>query len=680
MGAIIGSLYASGYSGKELDSIFRDVDFDDIISDNLPREAKTFYERENSEKYAIVLPVVNFKVKLPSALSRGQNAYAMISKLLLHVNNVDDFSKLPTPFFCIATNVETGKEVVLNKGNLAQSVMASGAFPSLFQPVHINNQILIDGGVVNNYPIDELKAKGVDIIIGVDVQDDLATRNDLTSAPEILFQINNFRTIREMKEKSKKTDVYIKPNIKGFNVVSFDSGKQLVNLGTEASIEHSESLKDIASNQVSKKVEQHRIRPIDSIKINEISIKGNKNYTRAYILGKLKFKASQKVSYNDFSKGVNNLVATNNFDNFFYDLKPSQYDEGYNMNTILKESSKSTFLKLGVHYDDLYKSSALINLTKKRTLGKNDVMSFDFILGDNVRYNFEYYIDNGFYWSVGLRSNFDEFNQSVAAETILASDQLAAINVNKLAVHVSDFTNQFYLQTLFRKDLSFTLGLEHKWLKVKTETILTDSNDDDTVFERSDYLSLFGKLKFDTYDDKYFPKKGFLFDGDFHTYFHSSDFNNDFSGFSIAKATIGFSQSITENLTVNLTSQGGFRIGEGTNRYLSFALGGYGANLINNYTPFFGYDFLSLTGNSFVKSTLTLDYEIFRKNHLNLAVNIANVEDNIFETTEWFSAADYTGYALGYSLETFIGPIEAKYSWSPETKKSFWFFNLGFWF
>ena len=173
-----------------------------------------------------------------------------------------------------------------------------------------------------------------------------------------------------------------------------------------------------------------------------------------------------------------------------------------------------------------------------------------------------------FYWSVGLRSRFDEFNQSVAAETILTSDQLASTNVNKLAIHVSDFTNQFYLQTLFRKDLSLTLGIEHKRLKVKTETILTNNNDDETVFEKSDYLSLFGKLKFDTYDDKHFPRKGFLFDGDFHTYFHSSDFNDDFSGFSIAKATIGYSQSFTRNLTANLTAQGGFRIGEGTKSLL----------------------------------------------------------------------------------------------------------------
>ncbi len=682
MGAIIGSLYASGYSGKQLDSIFKDVDFDNIISDNLPREAKTFYERENSEKYAIVLPIVDYKVKLPSALSRGQNTYGMLSKLTLHVNDIDDFSKLPIPFFCIATDVETGKPVILDKGSLAQSVMASGAFPSLFQPVMINDQILIDGGVVNNYPIDELRAKGVDIIIGVDVQDDLATRKDLTSAPEILLQINNFRTIKDMQVKSQKTDVYIKPNIEDFNVVSFGGAEQLVSLGVEGALKQVKALQHIAvnQNQASKTKEYSKIVPVDSIKINEITIKGNKNYTRAYILGKLKFKASQKVSYSDFSKGVNNLVATNNFDNFLYDLKPSQYDEGYNMNAVLRESPKTTFLKLGIHYDDLYKSSVLINLTKKRAFGRNDVASFDFVLGDNVRYNFEYYIDNGFYWSVGIRSRYDEFNQSVAAESILTSDQQALINVNKLAMKVNDFTNQFYLQTLFSKDLALTLGLEHKRLKFSTETILANNNDEETVFEKSDYLSLFGKLKFDTYNDKHFPTKGFLFDGDFHTYFHSSDFNDNFSGFSIAKATIGYSQSFGANLTANLTAQGGFRIGEGTNPYLSFALGGYGGHLINNYTPFFGYDFLSLTGNSFVKSTLTLDYEIFKKNHINMAVNVANVEDNIFDTEEWFSAPDYTGYALGYSIETFIGPIEAKYSWSPETEKGLWFFNIGFWF
>ena len=121
MGAIIGSLYASGYSGKQLDSIFKTLNFDDVISDNLPREAKTFYERDNSEKYAVTLPFDKFRIKLPSAISGGQNVYNLLTKLTLPVSEIHDFKKLPIPFFCIATDIETGEQVVLDKGNLAQT-------------------------------------------------------------------------------------------------------------------------------------------------------------------------------------------------------------------------------------------------------------------------------------------------------------------------------------------------------------------------------------------------------------------------------------------------------------------------------------------------------------------------------------------------------------------------------
>ena len=99
MGAIVGSLYASGYSGKQLDSIFSNLDFDAVINDNLPRSSKTFYERNNTEKYGVILPFNNFKLKLPSALSRGQNVFNLLTKLTLHVSDIDDFGQLPIPFF-----------------------------------------------------------------------------------------------------------------------------------------------------------------------------------------------------------------------------------------------------------------------------------------------------------------------------------------------------------------------------------------------------------------------------------------------------------------------------------------------------------------------------------------------------------------------------------------------------
>src|SRR5690606_34087074 len=116
------------------------------------------------------------------------------------------------------TNIETGKEVILDHGYLPRAVTASGALPSLFSPVIINDMLLIDGGVVNNYPVNEVRAKGMDIIIGIDVQDSLKNRDNLKSAFDVLVQINNYRTIRDMTHKRKETDIYIHPNIEDFSV------------------------------------------------------------------------------------------------------------------------------------------------------------------------------------------------------------------------------------------------------------------------------------------------------------------------------------------------------------------------------------------------------------------------------------------------------------------------------
>ena len=680
MGAIIGALYASGYTGNQLDSIFREVDFNRLINDDLPRASKAFYERTNSEKYAVTLPFENFKINLPSALSRGQNTYGLLSRLTLHVNGITDFDKLPIPFFCIATNIETGKAVVLDKGNLAQAVMASGALPSLFQPVLINGEVLVDGGVVNNYPVDELREKGMDVIIGVDVQDGLAKREELASALDVLAQINNFRTINDMKLKVKKTDIYIKPDIKEYSVVSFSEGSKIIENGKQATNSKMDDLKKLVRPIKLKNTSKLKIVHHDSITINTIVIKGNNKYTRAYILGKLKFKNNEKISYQDFNLGINNLVATNNFSSIEYELLSTEDKQGYNLIANLKELETSTFLKLGLHFDDLYKSAALVNLTKKRWLFDNDVASLDVILGDNVRYNFEYFIDNGFYWSVGFKSRYHQFNKDINAKLLLDDAQISSTGINKIDAELQDQTNQFYVQTLFRKDFALSLGAEHKRLEIKTQTLATNNKTNEFIFESTDYLSVFGGLKLDSYDNKYFPKRGVYFNGDLHMYLYASHFNQEFDNFSIAKADMGYAFSITDKLAINLQMGGGFKIGNKATRKLDFALGGNGNNLINNFVPFVGYDFISLTGNSYVKTFLSADYEVFKKNHITLEGNWANVEDDIFESGNWFTLPNYNGYALGYAIETFLGPIQAKFSYTPDRQQTYWFFNVGFWF
>ena len=680
MGAIIGGLYASGYSGKQIDSIFKSVDFDELIGDNLPREAKTFYERDNSEKYAITLPFNNFKVQIPSAISRGQNVFNMFSKLMLHVSSIEDFENLPIPFFCIATNIETGEPVMLNSGSLPQAIAASGALPSLFQPVIIGDQILIDGGVVNNYPIDELRAKGMNTIIGVDVQDGLAQRTELTSAPDILLQISNFRTINAMKEKANKTDIYIKPDITEYSVVSFQFGKQIIENGRLAAIEKLEELNALKRHQSKSQTKEINIAKADSIRINKITINGNEKYTQAYVLGKLKLMPFETVSYDHFGKGINNIVATQNFDSFLYDFEPN--NDGYNLIVNLKESTNKTFLKLSVHYDDLYKSAALINLTQKQMLFKNDLASFDMILGDNVRFNFDYYIDKGFYWSIGLKSRYNTFHKNVNASLFLDEGELSIAGLKKADIRLSDQTNQFFMQTLFRKDFSLKMGAEHKRLKITSETFVVESDGETekTTFEKSDFLSVFGNLKLDTYNNKYFPDSGFLFDGNFQLYLSSSDFNNDFSQFSFAKANIGYALSFSDRVSLLIGSQGGFKVGDDSNNSLNFALGGYGQNLINNFISFYGYDFISIIGDGFVKGIINLDYEIADNHHFSISANYANVGNDIFTSGEWLTSPDYSGYAIGYGLESFLGPLEVKYTWSPEANQGKWFFNVGFWF
>ena len=157
MGAVVGGLYASGYNAHQLDSIFSSIDIDALLQDYTPRESKSFYEKRNDEIYALTLPFNNFKLGLPSGLSKGLYNFNLISRLTKHVSHIRDFDELPIPFLCIATDLETGEQNSLDSGILAQAIIASGAIPSLYNPVEINGKSLIDGGVVNNYPVEELK-------------------------------------------------------------------------------------------------------------------------------------------------------------------------------------------------------------------------------------------------------------------------------------------------------------------------------------------------------------------------------------------------------------------------------------------------------------------------------------------------------------------------------------------
>lgn len=670
MGAIIGGLYASGYSGKDLEYLFNRINIDALLQDYTPRGSKSFFEKRNDEIYAVTLPFDKFKIGLPSGLSKGLYNFNLISRLTLHVSDITDFKNLQIPFFCIATNAETGEEVILDKGSLPKALVASGALPTLYNPVTLDDKLLIDGGVVNNYPVEELRKRGADFIIGVDVQDGLKDREHLNDVTSLLTQINSYAMVEKMAKKIKLTDLYIKPDIKGYNVISFEKVDELIPKGEIAA---KKQLYNFFLNDTITAISRDKIAIPNSICITNIEMNSLKNFTRAYVMGKLKFKQNTTVSFAEFEKGISNLNATQNFSSIFYSFK--SVEGGKKLVLDLKEKKINKFLKFGVHYDALFKSGALINITQKKLFKKNDVISLDVILGDNFRYNLNYYIDNGFYWSFGINSRFTTFNKNIPSD-FNNGVTLTTLGLNSLNIDYSDFSNQLYVQTIFAQKFSLGVGAELKHLKIKSETLLATN----PVFDNSDYFSLFGYLKYDSFNQKYFPKKGVNFNGETKTFLYSSKSNGSFENFSILKGDAAVVQTFFKKVSIKLQSEAGFVLGNKSTNSFDFALGGYGFASLNNFRPFLGYDFVNLLGDSYIKGSVVADYEIFNKNHIELTANFANIGNNIFENDAWISKPKYSGYAFGYGYETIIGPIEIKHSWSPETSNHYTWFTVGFYF
>ncbi|NDK18157.1 MAG: patatin, partial [Zetaproteobacteria bacterium] len=400
MGAIVGALYASGYNAHQLDSIIRQTDFASILQDKLPRDSKSFYQKENDEKYIITLPVKGKSIGLPSAISKGQNVFNLFSRLTEHVHDIQDFNNLPIPFLCIATDLETGKQVILDHGYLPEAIRASGSLPTLLEPVIIDGRYLSDGGISNNFPVQEVINMGADVVIGVDVQDKLKLRDNLSSATAIVMQIINFNMYSEDADKKKLVDIYIHPNVSGISVVSFDKTDQIIKSGEDEARKELPYLISIAKQQSDKLklVKGVTIYPKNrKIKISEIEINGLKNYSKEYLINKLDIKINDSITFQSFKSGVERLSATDNFKSINYKFLPK--DDGNIIIIDVEESNLKSTFSISSHYDNLFKTGVLLNYQTKGLIIKNDILSTDLVLGDNVRYQVNYYVDNGFHWN-----------------------------------------------------------------------------------------------------------------------------------------------------------------------------------------------------------------------------------------------------------------------------------------
>ncbi len=676
-GAMVGALYAAGYNAQELDSILRSYDYNELVQNPNSREYRSFYQKENTERYALTLPIKNRTIGLPVALSRGQNMLNELAKLTKHVHDINDFKKLPIPFYCVATNIENGEQVVIEKGFLPQAIRASGAFPSVFEPVKIEGDYLVDGGITNNFPVDIMLTKDVDVIIGIDIQGKLEKVEDLDSAPKIVMQIVSFQMYGDKKEKIDKTDVHIKPDMKDYTVVSFDKMEEIISAGELATRYEMEYLVAIASQQTKKPLKiRKKLAKFKNkyLRIKKVHITGIENYTRNYVLSKLELNRNKKdsISYKEFIKNVNTLAGTKNFRSIDYTIK--SFEDGSIIQFNLKENEVSNFVKLSAHYDNVYKTGVLLNFTGKHFLTNNDIVSTDFVLGDNIRYNLNYLIDNGFHWRFGISHRYNSLKRNFFIEP---DNNTPVSFTNSVPIKYNEFATQLYFQTKFKEKFAINGGFKHQFFNISTK-ILNNNQNENFYFDKSDYFGAFLGIKLDTRDAKNFTKKGWYFDAKYNTYFSSSDYNNDFEPFSQIKANIIFTNTFFKKFTTQFDISSGLTIGSG-NPTFDFSLGGYNENNIHNFISFHGYDFADLSDASYLKVATTLRYELLSKSYISLTANAAGVNKEFFSQGSVLDDLK-SGFSAGLGINSIIGPIEVKYALTPDNNKKYWYFNVGFWF
>ena len=221
MGSIIGALYSMGYSANEIEEIVLSRDWLSYFSDSISRENELIENKEDRDKYIMSLSLDNWKLSLPKGAIRGQTIDKILEELYLNTKDIDDFSKLPIPFACVATDAETGKEVVYTKGYLPEVIRASMSLPGLLDPVELDGKLLLDGGLSNNFPASVAIELGANYVIGGEVLGELQKKEDLKSAILIMNQAMAYKRVDVTDEEKKKVDILISPNTEKYNIFSF---------------------------------------------------------------------------------------------------------------------------------------------------------------------------------------------------------------------------------------------------------------------------------------------------------------------------------------------------------------------------------------------------------------------------------------------------------------------------
>ena len=673
MGSIVGGLYAIGYTPEQLDSMVRKQDWTFLLSDRIKRSAMSLTDRERSEKYTVSIPFTKTpKDAATGGIMKGQNLANLFSDLTVGYHDSIDFNKLPIPFACVAANVVNGEQIVFHDGILSTAMRASMAIPGVFTPVRQDSMVLVDGGIVNNYPADVVKAMGADIIIGVDVQNALKKADKLNSVPDILGQIVDITCQSNHEKNVDLTDTYIRVNVDGYSSASFTPAAidTLMRRGEEAAKAQWGSLLalkkkiGIAEDYTPK---QHgpysSLSNARTVYVTDISFSGVEVDDKKWLMKKCNLKENSDISTQQIEQALYQLRGSQSYSSASYTLKETP--EGYHLNFLLQEKYERR-INLGIRFDSEEIASLLVNATadlKTRIpsrlaltgrLGKRYAARIDYTLEPMQQRNFNF----------SYMFQYNDIN-------IYEEGDRAYNTTYKYHLAEFGFSDVWY------KNFRFGLGLRFEYYKYK-DFLFKKPEISDLKVESEHFLSYFAQVQYNTYDKGRFPSKGSDFRAAYSLYTDNMAQYNEHAPFSALNASWASVIPVTRRFSIIPSIYGRILIGRDFPYPLQNAIGGDVPGFyIPQQLPFAGVTNLELMDNTIMIASIKFRQRMGAIHYLTLTGNYGLTDSNFFDILK---GKQLFGISAGYGMDSIFGPLEISLGYSNQTDKGSCFVNLGYYF
>jgi NTE family protein len=503
MGSIIGGMYSLGYSADSLTKILKKINWEALLSNKIPENKVIFIEKGHFNNSIISLPISFKEMKLPSGLIDGQLIENALSYYSWPAADINDFSKLPIPFMCLATDLISFKTIELKSGYLPDAIRASCSIPTVFTPIKIDTMLLVDGGMTRNFAPGEAKSMGADIVIGSYVGFYPYKESELQTVSGILKQIALFRSVEDFRENKKFVDVLITPNTKNIPLSEFQDIDSLVQRGYRAALPYKGYFKRLADslNRLSPQKTVKNILDKQYYTFHKIEIEGNKSFSDHQILGVLNIKPYEKVDKNLITEGIDLLYGKSWFDKIKYRIVP----RNDSLILVIDCMEKPQSMLFGsVHYDNDLLSGILIGMSVKNLLTQSSLINLNTYISQyyRVELNAIQFIDRN--QKFGLSAHF------MADNTLLPMIRLHGNN--------GSVVTRNYIEGL---SINRMLGLNHMMnisVNYENRNLLPRYYSEEQLKDLSyNYITAEYEYCVNTLDAKHFPDKGIIANTSFRT-------------------------------------------------------------------------------------------------------------------------------------------------------------------